>query len=576
MALVATLWLDSVITVPMEANEWTEALGSMAIHSGYYKAPGQGSSKGRSAGGDDSILIEQHKTLTNQYGTIMREDDEEWTYEVAGGPPLEYNRETRWSGYLPGKGRGLRKVETEKTLYWTFTPWTDGDNLGRTRLISAMCVYDMPVEPDEDASAEAKDKATAAGLVPGSKQNLILQTGRIWSEGNKNSSFVENVGAPQMVKWVDEVVVEHDVVIEQPDRWMIWTVIKNKLKPQDVQIKGPRDIKKTGFAYQYPYPIDPPKISLSNRSAGIFIEVKGGGSTIKNPYFGDSGTIDIPADKYNIYRKKVTDPPRTGDPDLYDWYDVDPPLPSQRKIISNTAATLLDGSPTTPPNSTLPAQTSYSEPGDDSEPEEPEETTFELIATVDNLNVERRSDFGFGEFFDQDVVDGAEYEYYATALIAESESPDSNHEQITYSGPEHHHHRLGLFEGGAEATPPVDPEIPDDDYGEIEEFDVPLDTEEGDLPELMDEIAPRIFAQNEPDFRIDMDVLIPLLGLEYGQTVEMPVIDWEVYANGLHVSQETENDDWMLVGFRMDFARDKDGSWGSQRTMLTLQERSKN
>jgi hypothetical protein len=576
MALVPNFWTDSVIDVPITPNEWTEGLGAMAIRSGYYRGAGQGSTKGRSSAGDDSILLEKFQTLTNQYGTIMRRDEERWSYEVVNGPPQEYKRVTEWGGYLPGIGRGLRKVEEEITQYWTFTPWTDGDNLGRTRLISAMCVYDLPVKPTKPASQDAKDKAEDAGLIPGNLQSQILATGRIWSEGNKNSSFVEQAGAPQAVKWVDDVIIEHDVVEEQPDRWLIWTVVKNKLKPQDVQIRGPRDVKKTGFVYQYPYPVDPPKLEVSNRSEGIHCEAKGGGSIIINKYFGEKGTIQIPADKYNFYRRKVTDPPRTGDPDLYDWWDVDPPLPEERKIITNTAATLLDGSPTTPPNSTLPAQTSYSEPGDDSEADEPYETAFQLIATVTNAKVEQRYDSGFAEFYDQDVVDGAEYEYYATALIAETESPDSNHELITYSGPERHHHRLILFEGGAEATAPEDPTIPDTDYGEVEEFDVPLDDEEGDVEELIEDVAERQFAQNEPDFIIDLDVLIPMLGLEYGQMVELPVIDWEVYSNGLHVSQETQNDDWMLVGFQMDFSRTPDGKWKSQRTKLRLQERTKN
>ena len=135
---------------------------------------------------------------------------------------------------------------------------------------------------------------------------------------------------------------------------------------------------------------------------------------------------------------------------------------------------------------------------------------------------------------------------------------------------------MGLPDGrGAEATAPDDPQIPDTDYGDVEEFDIPLD-EEGDAEELMEEIAPRQFAANEPDYRIDLDVLIPLLGLEYGQTVELPVIQWDVWANGLHMEQETENDDWMLVGFKARYERSKDGKWKSQRMQLRLQERSNN
>lgn len=313
---------------------------------------------------------------------------------------------------------------------------------------------------------------------------------------------------------------------------------------------------------------------MENRSEGIFVEVAGGGSVIRNPYFGEKGRIEIPPDKYNVYRKKINDPPRTGDPNLYDWWDVAPPLPEERHIIGTTNVEEFDGTPAT----ALPPQSSYTEPGDVDDPEKPEETQFELIATVDNLKVVQRYDSGEGEFYDQDVVDGARYEYYATALIAQAESPDSNHEEITYNGPEHHHHRLGFLDNnsGIDITPPVDPTIPPDDYGEVEDYDVPFDDEEGDLQDLADDIGPRVFAKNEPGFRIQMDVLIPLLGLEYGQTVELPVIDWDVYANELHMEQETENDDWMLVGYKMEFERDKQGEWKSQRTQLTLQERMKN
>ena len=572
MALNPNHWTDTVIEVPIDQDDWTEVLGSMAIRAGYYKAPNQGSTKGRSAAGDDSILIEKTQTLTNQYGSKIRQDDESWQYDVVNGPPLQYDRETLWSGYLPGIGRGLRKVEEEKIVYWTFTPFTDGDNLGRTRFLSAFVVYTLPVDPTKNTSAEGQDKTEEKGMVAGAKQDRIVESGKLWSEANLGSNIVEEAGAPQVTKWVKNVIVEHDIVEEQADRWIVWTVIKNSLRPQGIEVKGPRDIKKTGFVYQFPYPVGAPKMTVSNRSTGINVEVKGGGATILNPYFGPSGKVEVPADKYNIYRKKTSEPARTGDPDLYDWWDVDPPLPEERKIIGNAVVEDFAGTPT----SALPAQSSYTEPGDSDPPDEPYETAFELIATVTNENVERRTDHGYAEYFDQDVVNTAEYEYYATAVIAEAESPDSNHETITYSGPENHHHRISLLDDGkgAEASVPEDPEIPDTDYGEVEEFDLPLDNDEGILEEAMEEIAARQFAQNEPDFTIQMDVLMPLLGLEYGQTVELPTIEWDTWANDLHMEQETESDDWMLVGFTLKGERTPAGAWKTQRTVLNLRERT--
>jgi hypothetical protein len=123
---------------------------------------------------------------------------------------------------------------------------------------------------------------------------------------------------------------------------------------------------------------------------------------------------------------------------------------------------------------------------------------------------------------------------------------------------------------GADAVAPDDPNIPDDDFGEVEEFEIPTE----DIDDVIEDIAERQFAANEPGYQIDLEVLMPLLGLEYGQIVVTPSIEWEAWGNELEMETETDAEDWMLVGFNMKFQRAQNGEWSSQRTRLTLQERT--
>ncbi len=572
MALVPNYWTDTTIDIPFDEvpqSEWTERLKTASIRSGFYRAPNQGPAKGRSAAGDDSILLEKRTSITNQYGWEIRRDVESWTYEIVNGPPMGYDRTTYSNCYLPGIGGGntaVRKVEEEKTDYFTFTPLTDGDNLGRIRRISAYVVYTQPLDPTKSASAESKAKANERGMTDGSLEDRIVSTGKLWSEATRDGTIVPELDAAQVTKWVDGVIEEHDIIEEQIDRWIVWTIVKNALRPGHVEIRGPRDVKKEAFVYQFPFPIEPPVIKAFASNDGIKIEVSKGGAHWTTPYFRQD--VSIPADKYNIYRRKVSEPARAADDDLYGWWETAPTAEGPRSIITNTAVKDFAGSTTDP----VPTPTSYTEPGDPDPPDEGKETAFSLIATVDNENVDRRWDRGYAEHLDGDVVATAEYEYYATAVIADSESPESNHEIVT--APANVFSRLTVrnFDDGrgADVVAPDDPNVPDDDFGEVEEFDIPTE----DIDDVIEDIAERQFAANEPGYQIELEVLMPLLGLEYGQTITTPSIQWEAWGNQIEMETQTDAEDWMLVGFSMRFARAQDGRWSSQRTRLTLQERT--
>jgi hypothetical protein len=564
MALTPNHWDHTSIEVPFTQHaDWTEITKAVSVVSGYYRSPGSSGTTSRSKVGGESILLENTRSVINWLDTEIRRDTEEWVYERPKGPPLAYKRETKSNCYLPTMGRQFRTVEKEEIEYFNFSALTDGDNLGRIRRLSALVVYTLPVEPDKDASSESKAKALENQMKPGDKEDRVVSTGKIWSEATHDGNIIPEGSAPQGTKWIENVIEEHDIVIEQVDRWIIWTIIKNALQPGDVEVKGPRDVRKTGHRYEFPFPIEPPKLKASKVLAGIKVEVKGGGAFWVTPYFHQE--VSCPADTYNFYRKKITEPDRSADDDKYDRWDT-PPEDEDYKILTNTDVTDFSGAAA----NEIPAATSYSEPGDVDPPDEDVETAFELIATVANENIDRRNDQGYAEFVDEDVESGGEYEYYATAVIADSESPDSNHEIVTAGVSTPHRMRMRVFDGGADIIPPDDPTLPPGDFGEVPPpFEIPTD----DVVPIMPDIGERQFDSGSAH-TVTMDVLLPLLGLEYGQTVQTPVVQWDAWANDIHLETETDGEDWMLVGFTLRSTRSSDGTWTTQRTSLTLQERT--
>ena len=573
MALVPNKFTSSEVQFPIETDDYTETMSAMAVENGYYQAKGvDGGTSSRSSDNED-MLLESKKTILNQLGFPIREDSEEWDYEIYKGPPIEYRRETKSNCYLPGLGRQFRTVEKETIAYWCFSPITDGDNLGRTRFVSAYVVYDRPVTETATTQEEA-EKIEEKGMKPGSTRDRIIASGKLWSEANNESRVVEDESANQVAIWVENVITEHDIVEEEIDKWTIWTVKKNSLRPGQVDIDGPRHVKKTGFYYQLGLELEPPKITKAKSLArGVQITVEGGGAEYENKWFWEK--IYIVPDLYNIYRAKIAEPPRDESGDKEDYWEPDPPAKEKTKIIGTSATTDQSGAPASP----LPPPSGHTEPNDPSEPEEPPETYFTMVGSVENDNKGKWRDKGHAVFLDLDVQTGGEYEYYAEAVYNEQVSPESNHVQVTYIGVNSRTHRLGFRtnpDGSIEidADAPDDPGVPPPDYGEVEEFEPPAAIDPDDAPDFGDDIATRVFATNEPDFSVNLDVLMPIRGLEYGQAVKMPEVLWQTYGNQLIMSQGTLPERWVLTGFSMSFERDNSGTWTTQRTNLKLNKRA--
>lgn len=559
MALIPTKWINSVLEVPAEWAEYTEQVSNISTEVGYYVHPQN----------EDEILIKSTRSVSNRYGIEMRRDVEEWQYEVYKGPPIEYKRECYSNVYLPGiGGRRLRKVEEEVIVYWPFTPWTDGDNLGRTRYLSGYVVYDLPPDPEKNDSEQESDNYQAASLKPGTKAGRVVHSGKLWINANLDGTVIPESDTNQITIWVPHVIVEHDIIDEEPDRWIIWTIRKHALRSGAVEVIGPKEIKKTGFRYRFPYPIGPPKLEASGRNDGVYCEISGGGASISNRW-APQRKFQIRPEKYKLYRKKLSEPDRSPEDDPYGWWRTPPTAADTTAIIVNTDVTDFDGAPA----DALPGQTSYNEPHDVEPVDPPTEAAFKLIATVDNQH-DRRTDDGWCEYLDKDVVGGGEYEYYATAVIGDDESPDSNHEIVVYDGAHDRHYRITkrIAEDGSvetDALAPDDPLLPEAPLGEVLELEVHTTD---DPLEITEEIADRVFeTAAKEDLVVDLQILIPLLGLEYGQRVVVPEVVWESFGSDLHMTSQTIGDEYMLRGFTIKVERKDDGSWTSQKSTLKLE-----
>lgn len=556
MALVPNTFHKATFDPGPDPDVKTEGIGATSIVSGYYKNPTRPK---------EEILIERTKTVCNQVGTEIRRDEERWQYDVPGAPPLRYDKTTYARTYLPGLGTGLRKVEEETHYFWAFSPLTDGDNLGRTRVVNAYVVYDLPQDPTVGLTFEELQKLLDDGYVPGEKSDRVVETGKKWDTANTTSAVVRDASAAQATIWINGVIVEHNEVEEEFDKWTVWNTKKDALTPGGVEVEGPEYIRKESYQYKLPVPLGPPKIEAAEQEDGVNISIEGGGAEINNSYFGPSGTFYVAPVSYNVYRKIVTEPERSEDDNLYDWYETPPAAPTQRMILTDTDVTDFDGAPASP----LPGATSYDEPHDPDPEDPPRDTEFRRIGEVDNTMGEE--DQGKAEFLDTDVEDTAEYEYYATAVYHSQESSDSNHETVTFSGAGGtRNYRIIDKEDVVDAIAPNDPAYPEEEFGEVVEFDLPAE----DPMETGEEVADRQFAMNRAaDFSIRLTVIHPLIGLEWGQKVSLPSVSWETFANALHLSTEADNDVWMLIGFRRSMQRTRDGEWRSPETVLTLQER---
>ncbi len=605
MGLIPTLYREfsRALADDEGASGYTEAVKSIFVRSGYFVDPGSG----------EEILLEQTRRVYNQLDVLIREDVETITVDMPGGPPRERLRVTKSTAWLPrvNHNRRLMEVERERTIYWPFTAFTSKDTLGATRQLDAWVVYTEAVNADP-LPAGAVTKLEERGIDPGGDPGVVISTARLWSDVQADGANSQDPTSRQTARWVERVVFEEDVVEDEVDKVSIWTVTKNGLNPADVQVDGPRMVRKDGFSYRLPVAIDPPlTVIAATRIGFVQVLVKGGGAVITHSLIPRETVIQ--PQRYRIFRRTVSEPARSYSADRVGFWATPPAAPTGGGFLATSGAQTYAGGAA----SVLPTATSYDVPGD---PTPSVDERWDELAEVVNANVASTlKNAGFAKYIDRDVENGGVYEYAASAVINDEESGLRVSSNVTYSGgatgrayriSTRRNPATGALE--ADATAPDDPYYPEANYGEAVVYTIPAlvgDALElagngyavelaagydpdgtiigysqpgggggtGSPPEarapgaelltiqdLADAVAVRVFETERPErLLIDLTVLVPLIGLRRWMTVTTPAVSYDTHGGGITFTTSAEVTEWRLAGYTLT---------GTQ-TMLRLVER---
>jgi hypothetical protein len=199
-----------------------------------------------------------------------------------------------------------------------------------------------------------------------------------------------------------------------------------------------------------------------------------------------------------VYRKKISEGEREPSKNPYRVWKDDasaPPPRSRRQIIESTFIGGYDGQPDTSAEPGIPVATTYTEPHDPS-PVDPD--SWRHVADVDNQAENPDAEEGRCTVVDPDVRDAGQYAYVAVAVVADSDSPLSNQDEVTRTGDGPHSSSVtvrvrenGDLEG--DYVMPADPsDYPPgmEDYGEVVTFNVPALVHGGAWPEASIESLP--------------------------------------------------------------------------------------
>lgn len=601
MALIPNRWELIVMPEGAEDGDLTEGVGSFTVENGYYHIPGTG----------EDVLLNSVKEIVNKLGQVTSRIEEEWTYEVEGGPATKYHKRIYSPAFLPGFNEGGEAVlvETVDEFFWTFTPYANGENLGSTKFTSGVVVYDEHTEAIDLSDPEVITRLTERGMrvrsTPSTKR--IVQTQRFWSEAVDHGRIVHKSDSGQHCEWQDNVFIEEDIVQEEWEKWIIWRVKKDTLKSRQLTIDGPRYIKKADKHYAFPYDIQPPQITSAYATAlGIVVEVEGGGAAYTYWMFtGISMQISIPPERYKLFRRAVSELPRPHSENIHGWWEEgsEPPETCPESVFQSTT-TDFAGVAADP----IPAASMVAEPHDDSPP--PQENAYEFIGEKKNLRLPGSQ--GFARFLDSDVqIDGV-YEYVAVAVIGDGESEYSGPRQVVFTEFTTVNSRMWVerMDNGdlvAEMYPTEDPCYLEAEYGEPLTYDVPAavgweddyefvgssapfsdrgtdepgseigaggppETQPYQIPdwdstriidvnELIRDVAERRYAHSRPEpVEFHLKVRAPILGLEQHQILNTPTLNWRAFVPGLILNTSVSSREARIKRFSFKASVDSSGN----------------
>ena len=558
MSLVPTEYSDYTLPGSAVADSYCEGLGSTTMHVGWHRTPD-----------GERFLIEQIRTVRNQMGVVIRRDEEHYTYEVAGSPPLRLEREVWACPWLPhiNQGRGLIKVDEEIIDYHPWALYT-GDHgadatLTRKRIRKGWAVYRRHAT-DAPLDAAGKAKLEARGQNSTGSAGILVDTAQTWEEMLSATRVVEDASVRQIAVWKDPMETEDTFEIDEPDKITRWTWKKIHIRPGPPTLSGPEYVKKDSWTYRLPFPILPPKLKASLHGDAIRLEATGGGASLPN---GDT----IRPDRYRFLRRTVSTPGRAADSDPFRFWSTPPAADPKRKLFTITGAELPDGTPADP----VPTPTAYTEPGDTSAPDVEK---WVVIGEVENQAPTRR-DEGHAQLIDEDVVSAAVYEYVAHAVIGSEESGPSSRVRITYGGATT---RTGIAvrtritdDGNVEgdALAPDDPTILDGLYGEVLAIEVPADVTEDEAALLLEEWGAAWLSEDSTDRLVaHVTLTAPLFNIRRGRRVAIPQWAFSTEVPGLVLDQELQASEWIVDGVSVGFARSPDGRLEVTGTTLELVE----
>jgi len=100
------------------------------------------------------------------------------------------------------------------------------------------------------------------------------------------------------------------------------------------------------------------------------------------------------------------------------------------------------------------------------------------------------------------------------------------------------------------------------------------DDEEATMEALVLAIGKRQGQRNRDEsFSIDIEVKIPLIGLQAGAEVVIRDVEWDAWGNDLWIRSQVEEVPWILRGWSITVSREADGAFKCDGTKLTLAQR---
>lgn len=532
MALIPTKYSNDRLTDYSGPFAFCVATQHHLIECGWYKDPKTGR----------EILIEKIFQIVSPYGNVIYREEEYWNYEIAGAPPIGYLKETYGKPYLPGRVvRGFTKLETENASFYPWSGFQAGTaNLSSIREIQGYVIYDLhQTRFGDDLTAEEQAKLEDEDRYAVGNPTLVVDSARTVREAMDESGVIKKATAPQTTVWVNPMVTKTEIVFEEVDKFLIYRTEHVHIREGPPKHEGPEVKRKDAYTYRIPYPIEPPDLEATADTDGIRLVASNGGVQVGPRYIHPTA--------YKFLRRVVVDGGRAASDDPLDRY-VTPPGAVPPRAFVDVDVTDLDGTPTSP----LPAQTTYTEPGDATDPEP---QGWVVLGEIDNPQPADQP--GNAEYLDTDLVNGSEYQYAATAKVNRDESPPSRPQTVSWGGSSTSSSikpRVITEDGLTEidVLSPEDPNLLGDDYGETVTYDLPLDVALDDAADLGEEIGRRNFLRNRAArLKVKVVTNIPLCTLERGQVVRLPEIDWKVTGNDLQLDTSIIPDDWILDGFRL-------------------------